>query len=69
MSKNPTIQFSVEPDLKIEAEEYARTKGLVNASNLARMALVAYMRKNPLAQISRRSAAAVRSERHQEDIS
>ena len=67
--KNPSIKFSVEDDLKIEAEEYARAKGLVNASNLARMALVAYMRKNPLTQNQRRSATPERAEGHLGGIS
>jgi len=48
MPKRPAIRFTVDPEKKIEVEHYARIKGFDNPSNLARMALFVYMRKNPL---------------------
>jgi hypothetical protein len=62
MPKSPHIQFTVTAEFKIEAEEYAKAKGLVNASSLARVALVVYMRKNPLRAKTHGSATAARAE-------
>ena len=62
MPKSPHIQFTVTAEFKTEAEEYAKAKGLVNASSLARVALVAYMRRSPLNRKQRVSATAQRAE-------
>jgi hypothetical protein len=48
MGKRPTIEFSVDPELKREAMIYAKVRGFEKDSTLARIALVAYMRKNPI---------------------
>jgi hypothetical protein len=47
-SKRPTIEFSVDEEQKKDIDNYARVKGFDKASNLARVALFHYMRKNPL---------------------
>ncbi len=46
--KRPKVEFSVNPDQKIEIDNYAKIKGFDKASNLARVATFYYMRKNPL---------------------
>jgi hypothetical protein len=60
--KNPHIGFTTTKEFKEECEEYARSKGLVNASSFARFAMVAYMSKNPLKSKTRVSAAAAKNE-------
>lgn len=50
MSRRPIIRFSVDPEDKENIERYAKIKGFDKSSSLARMALFAYMRKNPLSE-------------------
>ncbi len=51
MSK--TIQFSVHDEDREWIEQYAEAKGYGTASNLARFAVFAQMRKNPLTDAER----------------
>jgi hypothetical protein len=48
MPKRKPITFTVDENQKEEIQHYAKTKGFDTASNLARMAIFAYMRKNAL---------------------
>ncbi len=50
---NKTIQFSVCEEDREWIEQYAEVKGYGNASNLARFAVFAQMRKNPLTDAER----------------
>jgi hypothetical protein len=53
--KRPHIQFTVDGSFKDEAVAYARARGFETDSALARFALVAYMRKNPIAKTTGRT--------------
>jgi hypothetical protein len=59
MPKRPYIKFSVDEDLKKEIEQYAKIKGYDTGKILARVAIVSFMKRNPLKKSESYSASAV----------